>query len=163
MSKLYGSLVGTPLSTLTLGPRPVPIKSGLSRATDHVIVRDTILLAAAAVATVISLGFCGWDSIVDPDVSTLHNDALGAGVTLAIGDVSFPAALAAATVCTAAGSFSMMKTITIGNYFQPIWQQLGYATRAAAILIGPQAEILATIGVGAATGNVTWQLKGQSR
>lgn len=160
MTKRYGLLVGTPKQAF---PTAI-VDMGLENATDVILVRDKIILAAAPAADVISLGVIGWDSIIDPIGSDLYFDALGASTTLSIGDVTYPAALAAATdTHTAAGSVKALKAITIGNWYEPLWQTLGYATLAAAKLIGNQCELLATIAGGAATGNVAWQLKGQRR
>lgn len=160
MTTRYGSLVGTPLQSTP----PKPADATLIRTKDAIIVRDTIVLAAAPVADVISLSKLGWESVLDPDGCKMWFDALGANSTLSIGDVTYPAALAAATdTHTAAGNLNMLKTLTIGTYFQPLWQQLGYATLAAAQLIGSRCELLATVAGGAVTGNVTWQLKGQRR
>ncbi len=160
MTKRYGTLVGTPKQTFPTGI----VDMGLENGTDSILVRDRIVLAAAPIADTISLGVFGWDSIIDPIASDVYFDALGANTTLSVGDVSFPAALAAATdTHTAAGSLKVLKTITIGNWYQPLWQTLGYATLAAAKAIGAQCELLATIAGGAATGNVAWQLKGQRR
>ena len=160
MTKRYGSLVGALKQLVPIKPIPM----ALENSTDRILARDTILLAAAPIADTISLGFFGWESVLDPTSCDLYFDALGANSTVSVGDVTNPAALAAATdTHTAAGSLKMLKTITIGNWFQPLWQQLGYATLAAAKLVGTNCELLATIAGGAATGNVSWQIKGSVR
>lgn len=160
MTKRYGSLVGALKQLVPI--KPIPMALELS--TDRCIVRDTILLAAAPIADTISLGLIGWETVLDPVACDLYFDALGAASTLSIGDVTYPAALAAATdTHTAAGTMKVMKSVTIGSYFLPLWQQLGYATLAAAQAVGSKCELLATIAGGAATGNVTWQIKGSLR
>lgn len=159
MTKRYGSLVGAVIQGF---PRQ-NVDMALKDTVDKIMVRDTVLLAAAPIADVISLGFFGWESVLDPLYCDLAFDALGAGSTLSIGDVTFPAALAAATATNAAGALKPLKTITIANYFQPLWQLLGYASLAAAQAIGTKCELLATIAGGAATGNVTWQFRGSPR
>lgn len=160
MTKRYGSLVGSVKQNVPFRP----VDSAFENGKDMILVRDTILLAAAPIADTISLGVFGWESVLDPVGCDVYFDALGAASTLSVGDVTYPAALAAATdTHTAAGSMKALKTITIGNWFQPLWQQLGYASLAAAKAVGNQCELLATIAGGAATGNVTWQFKGARR
>jgi hypothetical protein len=160
MTKRYGALVGA----VTQQVPAVPVDMAFKDTSDHILVRDQILLAAAPIADTISLGIFGWETVLDPVACDVYFDALGANSTLSIGDVNYPAALAAATdTHTAAGSVKALKTITIGNWFQPLWQQLGYASLAAARLVETQCELLATIAGGAATGNVVWQFKGQKR
>lgn len=158
MTKRYGSLVG---AVKQLAPMR-PVDNAFENNGD-VLVRDTITLAAAPIADTISLGIMGWESVLDPFDSDVNFDALGAGTTLSIGDVTFPAALAAATATNAAGTLKPLKTIANANYFQPLWQLLGYATLAAAKAVANQCELLATIAGGAATGVVTWQFKGVRR
>lgn len=160
MAKHYGSLVGAILQLA----RPRQVDEAFQNTKDVVIVRDTALLAAAPVADTIQLGTMGWETVLDPITCDVYFDALGANSTLSVGDVTYPAALCAATdTHTAAGSVKVCKSITIGNYFQPLWQLLGYADLPTAQKVGKQCELLATIAGGAATGNVTWQLKGARR
>lgn len=158
MTKRYGILVG---AVKQLAPMR-PVDNAFENNGD-VIVRDVITLAAAPIADTISLGIMGWESVLDPADCDMNWDALGAGVTLSVGDVTFPAALAAATAANAAGSLKPLKTITNANFYQPLWSLLGYATLAAAKLVGNQCELLATIAGGAATGVVNWQFKGVRR
>jgi hypothetical protein len=158
MTKRYGSLVGAVKQLATFRPTDMAYE----KTTDHVLVRDTILLAAAAIADTISLGFFGWETMLNPK-GDIWFDALGASTTLSVGDVTHNAALAAATSTAAAGSFNVSKTITIDKYFQPLWQQLGYADLKTAQAVGQNCELLATIAGAAATGNVTWQFTGQPR
>ena len=158
MTKRFGSLVGAVKQLATFRP----VDMAYEKTQDHVLVRDTILLAAAPIADTISLGTFGWETVINPKGDVFF-DALGAGVTLSVGDAGHPTALVNAKVCTAAGSVPITNAITIDKYFQPLWQQLGYASLAAAQAVAINCELLATIGVGAATGNVTWQLTGQPR
>src|SRR4051812_12390423 len=111
MPTLYGSLVGTPKQAA----RKVPVPHGLDRATDHVIVRDTIELAAAAAATNIQAAVLGWESILDPYQSDFSFDDMGAGaVTLSLGDVTYPNALCNATdVNAAAGTAKALKSVDV--------------------------------------------------
>lgn len=159
MTKRYGSLVGAVKQLVPMRPVDTAFENGK----DMILVRDTVLLAAAPIADTIQLAIVGWETVIDPVTSDIYFDALGAGTTLSVGDVTYPAALGAATATNAAGSMKALKTITIGNWFQPVWQQLGYASLAAAKLVGNQCELLGTIAGGAATGNVSWQFKGARR
>lgn len=159
MTKRYGSYVGTPRNS---NP-PVLVDLGYEKTTDQVLVRDTIELAAAPIADQVVLGTMGWETIVDCDAGVVAFDALGASTTLSVGDVTYPAALAAATATNAAGSYKPCKSVDIANYWKPLWALLGYASLAAAKAVGDQCQLLATIAGAAATGTVTWQIKGQSR
>lgn len=160
MTTRYGSLIGTKKQASPPQPVPALYENGK----DQIIARDTVLLAAAPIADVIELVHnLPWESVLSPN-STLWFDNLGANTTLSIGDATHPAALAAATdTHTAAGSMLVTKTLTIQNYFAPLWQALGYASLAAAKATAGSCQLIATIAGGAATGNVTWQISGQRR
>jgi hypothetical protein len=101
--------------------------------------------------------------VIDPFESFVTFGALGASTTLGLGDATFPAALDSAVSTAAAAQKQILSAITIGNYFQPLWSLLGYASLAAAQKVGTQCELLFTIGGAAATGVVTWSLKGERR
>lgn len=160
MTIRFGSLVGAKKQTVPPSSVPATFENG----TDHVIIRDTILLAAAPIADAIEICHqLPWETVLSATGCTLFFDALGASTTLSIGDAAHPAALAAATSTVSAGSLNMVKTITIDQYFQPLWKNLGYATLAAAKAVAPSCQLLATIAGGAATGNVTWTMHGQRR
>ncbi len=159
MAKQYGAYVGTPRNSAP--PKLVP--HGFENGSDHIIVRDTVELAAAA-ADMVQLAVLGWECVLDPDGCKVWFDDLGTGGTISIGDVTYPAALAA-TVNTdsAAGNTNMLAAIDIANYFKPLWQMLGYATLAAAKLVGGRCELLLTRNATSGAGTVTWQIKGQRR
>lgn len=161
MAKFYGSLVGAPGQ---LNP-PRLADMGFGHVRDEILVRDTIELAAIAAADTVSLCVLGWESVLDPPGCIFFCDDLGTGGTVSIGDVTYPAALAATvnTDSAALGSTNMCSAVDIANYFKPLWQMLGYATLAAAKLVGAQCELLMTRNAAPATGTVTWQLKGQRR
>ncbi|MBI1684459.1 hypothetical protein [Caulobacter hibisci] len=158
MAKFYGSLVGTPKQSV----RPIPTSHQHENGTDHVLVRDTIELAAAANDTV-QLAVLGWETVLAP-TGTFWFDDLGTGCTISVGDVTYPNALCnAQDVATAAGSALLLKSVDIANYFKPLWQQLGYASLAAARLVGAKCELLFKVNTAAAAGTLTWQLHGQQR
>jgi hypothetical protein len=160
MTKFFGSLVGTPKQA----NRPVNVPSNLERGTDHILNRDTVTLAAAAINDTVQLAILPWETQIDPIGSDLYFAALGAGTFLQVGDITFPLALTAATATNAAGSVKIGAALAIGNYFgKPLWQVLGYATLAAAKLIGTQAELLIKLTGGVGTGAVTWQLRGRQQ
>lgn len=157
MAKLYGSLVGQGYNPANSAAKPVGF--GLEKATNHVLIRDTIELAAAAINDTIFMGKYPSNTILDPDACKVWFDDLGTSVTLDIGDVNDPDGLVAAQdVATAAGSASAMKTVDIANYFKPLWAQLGYAKDPGGLI-----ELYATIKGAAATGTLSWQLKGSPR
>lgn len=159
MTKRFGSLVG---AVKQLAPMR-PVDAAFENATDHVLVRDTILLAAAPINDTIQIGIFGWESVISPG-GLVYFDNLGAATALSVGDVTFPTALVnAQDTHTAAGSVNITKAITIDKFFQPLWQLLGYADLPTAKAVGQQCELLAKITGGAATGNVTWTIGGQKR
>lgn len=160
MAKQYGALVGAPRQLVP----PRMSAFGLDRAKNEVIVRDTVLLAAAAADTV-RLAVLGWESILDPNGCHFWSDDLGTGGTVSIGDVTYPNALANAvnTDSAALGATSMLTALSIANYFKPLWAQLGYATLAAALLVGDRCELLLTRNTAAGAGNISWQMKGSRR
>lgn len=159
MTKRYGALVGAVKNLIPMRP----VDAAYENTKDSILVRDVVTLAAAPIADVVSLGFFGWEDVLDVNSSDINFDAMGAASTLSVGDVSFPAALAAATATSAAGTLKACKTVTNANAWKPLWAQLGYATLAAAQLIGSNCELLGTIAGGAMTGSMSWQFKGQKR
>ena len=159
MTKRYGSLVGTPKQAAPV----VLVDQAFERNSLEILVRDTITLAAAPIADTIQVAVLGWESVLDPYECFISNAALGASTTLSLGDVTYPAALDAAYSTVAAAQKQVLSAVTIGNYGQPLWSLLGYASLAAAKLVGAQCELLLTIAGGAATGVVTWRLAGVRR
>lgn len=158
MAKFFGSIVGAVLSAVQSTPL---VSIAHRRGTDQVIIRDTIELAAAA-ADQVSLCIVDWETVINPLQSTFWFDDLGTGNTVSIGHASFPNALCnAQDTSTAAGSALIMKSVDIANYFKPLWQQLGFATLAAARAVSKQCELIATINSAAATATLTWQIVGQ--
>ena len=65
---------------------------------------------------------------------------------------------------TSAGqTASGLPAVSIANYYQPLWAQLGYASLAAAKLVGLQCELLFTLAGAAATGVLTWRFAGRRK
>lgn len=158
MTKRFGALVG---AVKQLSPTRL-VDMAWENTTDHVLVKDYITLAAAAIADTVQFGIFGWETILSPG-GIIYFDALGAGVTLSLGDAGHTTALINAKVCTSAGNVNISANLTLDLYHAPLWQQLGYATLAAAQAVAPNCELLLTIGVGAATGKVAWTVGGQKR
>lgn len=157
MTTRYGSLVGVARNPATV--RPTQVSSAHSRGTDHVLVRDQIELAAAPANDLISLAVLPSNTILDPDGCICWFDDLGAGVTMDVGDATNADGLTdGQDVATAAGSFNLMKSVGIENYFKPLWETLGMTEDP-----GGTIELFATILGAAATGTVAWQIKGQAR
>lgn len=159
MTKIYGSLVGAVKQLSTMRP----VDTAYENTKDLILVRDTVELAALGAASTVQCGIFGWETVLNPG-SKFWFDDLGTGGTLSLGDVTFPTALASAVnTDTAAGSSDALVSVDIANYFKPLWQMLGYATLAAAQLIGSQCELLFTRNTAAGTGTLTWQISGQKR
>lgn len=116
----------------------------------------------AAQNDTISLGFFDWDTLLDPELSVVEFTDLGTSVTMDIGDVTDPDALVAAQdVAAAAGTCNLLKSVTIANRRKPLWEMLGYATLAAAKLVGARAELLATLeAADPASGTIGWTIYG---
>lgn len=159
MTKRYGSLVGTPKQAAPI----VLVDMAYERVNLEVLVRDTITLAAAPIADTIQVCVLGWESVLSPYDCFISNGALGASTTISFGDVTYPAALDAAFSTVAAAQKQALSAVAIGSYFLPLWQTLGYASLAAAKAVGSQCELLFTIGGGAATGVITWEMAGVRR
>jgi hypothetical protein len=161
MTTYYGSKVGT----LKQATRPTPIPSVFERGTDHILCRDTIELAAAA-GSLVELAVLPWETVISPS-SRLWFDDLGSAQTFDIGDVTYPTALVSGTdtgtAASGADGVAFLKSVDIANYFKPLWEMLGYASLAAAKLIGAQCQLLGRVNTNTATGTVTWQISGQAR
>jgi hypothetical protein len=98
---------------------------------------DVYEAAALAIGQTIGLAQLPDGAVVHGGI--LYFDALGAGVTLEIGDSTDSARYLSATVCTAAGS-ALFDAVDGSGY--------AIGTNAG------DGEIIATVGVGAATGTV---------
>lgn len=161
MADLYGALVGTPSQAVPITPAP----AAYAGSRDITIVRDKIELAAAAANTTIRAAVVGWETVLDPFACDFSFDDLsGAGATLSFGNVTYPNALCnAQDVATAAGTAKALKSVDINNYYKPLWEQLGYASLAAAKLIGDSCELMFKVNTAAATGTLVWQLRGAPR
>jgi len=157
MTKRYGTIAGAARqSDGWAGQNPAHYNGRIVTLVD-----DTIELAAAPAADTVSAAVLAWDTIIDPYGSDFSFDDLGTGNTLSLGDVTYPNALCnAQDVATAPGTAKALKTVDIANYFKPLWQILGYADIEAARAVGQRCELLFTINAAAATGTLTWRLKG---
>lgn len=157
MTMRYGNLVGQAFNPSNTAPKQTGF--GLHRGTDHVLFRDVIELSAAPANDTIFLGKYPSNTILDPDGCICWFDDLGTGVSMDVGDANDVDALTdGQDVATAAGSFNLMKTVDVANYFKPLWAQLGYASDP-----GGELTLYATILGAAATGTVTVQIKGVTR
>lgn len=162
MTTYYGSQVGTPKQA----SRPTMIPATNENGTDHLLCLDTIELAAAAAASRVEIAVLPWETVISPS-SRFWFDDLGATQTFDIGDITYPTGLVSgqdtATAASGADGIAFLKSVDIASYGQPLWQMLGYATLAAAQLIGAQCQLLGRVNTAAATGTVTWRIVGQAR
>lgn len=157
MTMRYGLLTGQAYNPANTAKKPVGF--GLERATNDVLFRDVIELAAAPANDTIFLGKYPSNTILDPYSCRVWFDDLGTGITMDVGDSSNPDGLAdGVDVATAAGSFNLLVTVGIENYYKPLWAQLGYASDP-----GGQIELYGTILGAAATGTVAAQVMGVTR
>jgi hypothetical protein len=158
MAKFYGSLVGAVLQNFPLRPAD----KAFGNTSDAVMVRDIVTLAAAPIGSLISLGFVGWEATLTKDC-LLWSSGLGAGVLMSVGDVTFASRYGSGFNVATPATIAMIGPALTAVYFQPLWQQLGYGNLAAAQLVGPKCELLATLSGAVATGNLAWQLLGEPR
>lgn len=125
------------------------------------LAHDYVTVDAAADDT-IRLGYFDWDTLLDPVQSVIEFDDLGTGVTMDVGDVTYPAALVdGQDVATAAGTVSPVKSVAAANRRKPLWGMLGYASLAAAKAVGARCELLASLkDANPASGTVAWSIYG---
>lgn len=157
MAKYYGSLVGTlvqGLQTSGVGLVSDRYKDGR----DQVLGRDLYQTQGNLVNDTLSLAVLKSNAFIDQGNSFMWWGALGAGVTLSVGDVNHPATLASAVAAAAAGSGPLQALFVPAWMGQPLWQRLGYAADP-----GGTIELLATIaGAAPANGiNIAWQICGR--
>jgi hypothetical protein len=161
----YGTYVGTPKQTAPLSP----VDMFFERSKNEVLVRDvyTNVAATAENDTIEIIEQLGWESILDPDDCWFWNTAGGAGCTLSAGDATHPTGLLNAISIAAASpsvGTKLMQAVTPPNYYQPLWQQLGYASLAAAQAVSKKAQLIFTIGGAVfAAGTIAWKLEGARR
>lgn len=125
----------------------------------NLVVSDTVTLAAAQINDIINLGSVHYKSRIDK-LSTLAYANLGASTTLKVGRPGSDAVLSAAAATTSAGERSLISAVTIDKRASPAWEQLGYASEAAALAAYSDGMIplIATLGGGAGTGIVQWDI-----
>lgn len=124
-----------------------------------------VVTADAAQNDTVSLGSFDWDTILDPDLSIVEFTDFGTSVTLDIGDVTYPLALLdSQDIATAAGTVNPLKSVTIANRRKPLWSMLGYASLAAARLIGARCELLAKfMDANPDSGTLGWTIYGSAQ
>jgi hypothetical protein len=159
MTLRTGSLYGTPITSYP----PIPVDKAYSRTNQEILVRDTITLAAAPAADTVLALITGWETVLDIYDCFWSSAALGAGVTLSLGDATYPTALDNAVASNAAQQKQAGSAVTFGNYGKPLWALLGYASLAAAQAVAAQCTLLFTIGGAAATGVLSWRFAGERR
>lgn len=113
----------------------------------------------------VSLGYVDWTTRFDA-ISQIDFDDFGTSITLDVGVAADPDCLVAAQdVATAAGSVSVLKSVSIANRRKPLWQLAGYASaqaaRAATVKDGGRAELIATFkGGDPASATLAWSIYG---
>ena len=156
----YGVLAPVPIA----GERHQLAPSGYCRAPLTVAWQDRVQVPTGTeVNSKVWLADLSWDFIPDAQLSMLYFDDAGTGQSIDIGDANDPDALVdGQDIATAAGSCSLLKTVDIAKYGDPMWKLLGYATREAALKTGSRARVYATI-LGATTGaamDLAWKFVG---
>ena len=155
MAQLYGDLVMTGLEVTKPSVKGPSYLVGETKA-----FAEQKTLAAAAIADTVILGRLHSSACLRKAGSALHNAALGASTTLAVGlkpagsgtqFTANPTALLAATSTVAAGSNDLVSNTNVGKR---LWQVLGLAK-------DPDCDVwvYATVGGGAATGLVSMELE----
>ncbi|MBO9502516.1 hypothetical protein [Brevundimonas sp. A19_0] len=157
MTMRYGALVG--LAYAGTSATAIVTSSAHEKGTDHILIRDRVELAAAPANDTIWLGKFPSNTVLDPDGCKCWFDDLGTGVTMDVGYAGDVDALVdGQDVATAAGSFSLLKSVDISLYHEPLWKVLGMASDP-----GGNIELIGTLLGAASTGTVVWQMKGQTR
>lgn len=147
--------------------RQVPF--GVNRGYLSCFAKDFIALPGAAVAADrISLGVVRSDAYLDADLSKITFDDMGTSVTIDIGaDPTVPVVKDALNgntialltdnldVSTAAGSATLLGSVTTANRHKPLWQMLNFD-------YDPQCEIelFATFAGDPGAGNLSWKIIG---
>ena len=158
MAKVYGSLVGAPVQT-QLQTGFGLISDRFKDGKDQVLWRDLATMQGNVIGDQISLGVLKSTAYIDQGNSYLWWTAFGAGVTMNIGDVNHPAALAAALNIAALGTHDFEVLWQPSWIGQPLWQHLGYAGDP-----GGNIELLGTLaGANPANGaQLAWQIHGRN-
>lgn len=156
MATLYGALVG---ALIQAGKGFAGVSNRFKDGSDDILIRDTVALTTAnLIGDVIVLGTFKSNAYIDP-AATLWNDALGASVTLNIGDSVHPTGLASALAVTNAGNAAIHKAFTPVMMGYPLWQKLGYSADPGGFLT-LQAVIA---GANIATpGSLAWKIVGKN-
>ena len=116
----------------------------------------------------VSLGYVDWTTRFDA-ISQIDFDDMGTSITLDVGVALDPDCLIAAQdVATAAGSVSLLKSVSIVNRRKPLWQLAGYASLQAAkdatVADGGRAELIATLkGGNPGAGTIAWSIYGSAQ
>lgn len=149
------------------GAAHVLADSGYHRAPLSVATQDRCVVPTSSdVNSTIPLAPVSWDFIPVRELSTVRFSDAGTNVTLDLGDANDPDALIAGQdIAAAAGTASMIRSVSVANAFAPLWKMLGYADRDAAVLAnaGSQTASLYFTIKGATTGaalDLSWVLAG---
>lgn len=155
MTKVYGQLVGAQVNLLNTGGVGI-VPAFLKDWTDQVICRDYVTLAGNVIGDQVSLGFFKPTAFIDLFNCFLLKDALGAGVTCNIGDVSNVSGLAAAIALSAAGWVGIKPGFNSPGIIGPLWQRLSYPTQP----VGDLELLLTFAGANPGAGGLGWQFSG---
>ena len=155
MVDFTGALAGAASGAVPRALIPKAYKGGA----DRVLVRDRIAVAAAfAQNDRILLATLRSDTIINPLTSFIWFDDMGTSITMDIGSTAAENALVAAQdVATAAGSCSILKSVSIANYWKELWELLGLSADPRI----PISLFAKLEGGDPGTGNLAWQIVGQ--
>lgn len=131
--------------------------NGLYKSADVLLVLDRCTWTAAAdIGSTIALADVPSKIYLMPAACPLKYTALGAGVTLSIGDVNYPTGLVNALDVSTAGTADAMSQKASTEWAKPLWQLLGYPSDP-----GGQIRLTAKIGgANAAAGTLGYCLNG---
>lgn len=154
---LRGSLVGA----LTQSTGFPGVNNFNKDGKDQTLRRDVVQFTNAnVIGDQVDLGTFKSTAMFDPLTTWCWFDAFGAGVTMNIGDATYPSGLASALNVASAGNAALWKGFSASKMSMPLWQALGYASDP-----GGTIQLLGTIaGANVSnTANFAWQFKGANR
>jgi hypothetical protein len=159
MTKLYGQLIGAPLQNLRTTGMLSPIAPVYGNSRDALLVRDGVTLNGNVIGDTISLATLRATAFIDPVFSIIAWEALGAGVTLSIGDAAHPGGLLSAYSVAGASNTGMVAFgFPAAQIAAPLWQRLGYASNPGGVI-----ELLASFGgANPANVNLSWEIWGRN-
>jgi hypothetical protein len=157
MAKLYGVIVGSQVNLLLTGGIGI-VPPDLKDTSDLVIARDYVTFAGNVIGDQVSLGVFRSSAYIDLLSSYVLRDALGAGCTCNIGDITYPSGFVAGLNLNVAGWVQVKTGMGAAGMAGLLWSKIGYPSDP-----GGNIEILLTLaGANPGAGSFGWQFSGRN-